>query len=95
MLSDVSYANAIPHAANMKEAIATYHPFQNYESLASLHGVVAFRFKHAAETAPENITFAPLHTLQRALHGQFRIKPVEYGNPVDIYISQCVPACAM
>ena len=51
MLSDVSYANAIPHAANMKEAIATYHPFQNYESLASLHGVVAFRFKHADETA--------------------------------------------
>lgn len=63
MLSDVSYANAIPHAANMKEAIATYHPFQNYESLASLHGVVAFRFKHADETAPENITFAPLQQL--------------------------------
>ena len=44
---------------------------------------------------PCYITFAPLHTLQRALHGQLRIKPVEYGNPVDIYISQCVPACAM
>ena len=63
-----------------------------------------FHQKHSPENIFKNIihsfhpcyiTFAALHTLQRTLHGQLRIKPVEYGNPVDIYISRCAPACAM